>query len=182
MKNVRAARRYAAALMSVAEERNAIERIAADLALIEPVLRDVRAFRLFLASPVVSSGKKRAVLTELFGKGICAETASFVNLLVTKQREMVLLEIIEEFQVLREKKLGIVPVDVSTAVELIPVQEEKLRAELEKYTGKSVRLRLSVNGALRGGLRFQVGDTVVDASVRRQLELLHDRFVQGGVR
>jgi len=65
-------------------------------------------------------------------------------------------------------------------VALTPAQEEELTRALGRATGKTVRLRLSVDPAIRGGLLVRVGDTVLDASIRRQLELLKARFLEGG--
>ncbi len=179
MKHTRVARRYAVALMAVAEERKAIDSVATDLATIANTMTSSRELRLLIASPVVTSAKKRAVLREVFASRLGTEAMAFVDLLVTKQREQLLLEITEQFDALRDEKLGIVTADVSTAAELAPEQEKRLNSELERYTGKRVRLRVSLDRSIKGGLLIRIGDTVLDASVRRQLEVLKKRFTEG---
>ncbi len=180
MRNLRAARRYAAALMSVAEETRSIDRIGDDLELIRKTLNASRELRLFVVSPIISPGKKKVVFAQLFGPRVSRETAAFIDLLVTKQRLSVLPDMIEEFGALRDQKLGIVTVGVTSAVELAGPQEQSLRRELERYTGKKVRVQKVIDSGIRGGLRLQVGDTVLDASVRRQLERMRERFIRGG--
>ena len=95
-------------------------------------------------------------------------------------RERHLGEIIEEFEALRDEKYGIVNVDVTSAIEFTPSQRKDLADELERYTRKKVRVRIAVDKAIKGGLVVRIGDTVLDASVRRQLEILRERFLSGG--
>jgi F-type H+-transporting ATPase subunit delta len=180
MKNFRVARRYARALMAVAEERNVLDRTAADLEIIRTLVRGSRELRLFLARPIVSEDKKRAVLRELFGPSLGLLTMEFINLLVDKRRESELLGIIEQFGEIRDEKLGIVNVDVTSAVELSSSQEQELSRRLEQQTRKRVRVRFTLDKAVRGGLLVRIGDTVLDASLRHQLDLLRERFTQGG--
>lgn len=179
MRSTRVARRYAQALMQAAEERTMLDATAADLSKIAGVIQGSRDFRLFLASPVVSIPRKKGVLQELFGPAVKPETLAFLNLLVVKQREGHLAEIIEQFNALHDAKLGIANVDVTTAVELTAQQQTTLQQELERWTGKTVRLRVAVDAAIRGGLVARVGDTVLDASLAHQLERLRERFARG---
>jgi F-type H+-transporting ATPase subunit delta len=179
MKNVRVARRYAKALMGLAEELNKVDDTLRDLDLIRGILRGSREFRLLVANPVVSVPKKLAIFEELLAGRVGSETLIFVNLLVSKHREALLLDVIEQFDVLRDEKFGIANVDVKSAIEFSPVQEKNLQGELERYTGKKVRVHFSLDEGIKGGLVVQVGDTVLDASIRHQLELLRARFVAG---
>ena len=179
MKNQRAARRYAVALMAVAEETKSVEAVAADLASLGATLHGSRELRVLLASPVVRGGRKTAVLEELFGKRFGPVTMRFLALMALKGREGILPEVAEEFAALRDRKAGVVTADVTSAVALDREQAAALRTRLEGSTGTTVRLRLHTDPSLRGGLVVQLGDTVLDASIRRQLERLHDRLLHG---
>ena len=180
MKNVRVARRYAKALMGAAEGQRSIDSTSKDLETIASSLRSSRQFRLFVASPVVSAAKKTEVFKQVFGARIGKDTMAFIDMLIAKQREGVLLDIIEQFNALCDEKFGIVNVDVTSAVEFTPPQEQNLQTQLERYTRKKVRVRFSLDRAIKGGLLVQIGDTVLDASIRHQLELLRERFLEGG--
>lgn len=179
MKNLRVARRYAQALMLSADGPAAIDAIAGDLELLRKSLETSRELRRLIASPIVAAEKKLAVLRELFTKHIGGTTLSFIELLAQKQREAMLPEIIEQYHALRDERYGIVNVDVSSAVEITPQQEKSLADSLERYTKKKVRVRFSLDKALRGGLVVKIGDTVLDASIKRQLELMREQFVHG---
>jgi F-type H+-transporting ATPase subunit delta len=180
MKNMRVARRYAGALMEAAEAAGAIDGTAADLETIASTLRGSRELRLLAQSPVVSPARKAAVFRAIFAARIGRGTMDFIDLVITKQREEHLLEIAEQFGLLRDEKMGILSIDVTSAVEITPSQHTDLASELERSTKKKVRIRMTVDRAIKAGLIVRIGDTVLDASMRRQLELLRARFFEGG--
>lgn len=180
MHNVRVARRYAQALMSVVEGAGILEQTSGDMHLIDQVVKGSREFHLFLASPIIPLLRKRAVLRELFGSRVEKNTMNFLELLVTKQREVLLGDIVSQFMALRDEKEGIVEVHVTSAIPLMPAQEQTLAAALRQYTQKSVRPLMRVNPQIRGGLIIRVGDTMLDGSVNHQLEILRGRFAEGG--
>ncbi len=179
MKSARVARRYAQALLAIAEEQKVLDRVAADLTAIRGTLNLSRGLRLLLSSPVVREGKKKAVFQDLWGATVDRTTLAFLFLLTHKQRESVLPEVIEEYLALRDQKLGVVGADVRTAVPMSEPQTKDLGERLTRSTGKKIRLRAAVEPALKGGLVVRIGDTVVDASVRRQLERLRELFLAG---
>jgi F-type H+-transporting ATPase subunit delta len=180
MKNVRVARRYAQALMAVAEEQKDIDKIAADLADIAASLQGSRELRLLLSSPVIRERKKRAIFQDLWGGRVSRTTLAFLLLLTQHQRERVLPEVVEEFHALRDEREGIIAANLRTAVPISGAQEEEIGTRLMCSTGKRVRLRAVVDPAIKGGLVVRIGDTVVDASVRHQLERLRECFLEGG--
>jgi F-type H+-transporting ATPase subunit delta len=180
MKNARVARRYARALMAAAEDAKALERTAADLKSLGKLLHGSRELRLFLAQPVVSEKTKWSVLQALFGRSLGPMTMEFLLLLLKKKRERELPEIVEQFEELRDEQLGIVNVSVVSAVELSDSQEAEMIRQLKQQTRKNVRVRFTLDKAVRGGFLVRIGDTVMDASLRHQLELLRERFIEGG--
>jgi F-type H+-transporting ATPase subunit delta len=179
MKNLRAARRYAVALLSVAEERRVLESVAKDMESVARTLRASRELQVLVRSPIVTSPRKLAIFRELFSARIGAEAMQFVELLIRKQREALLPEVVEEFLALRDERTQIVNVDVTAAVEIASAQEKELKGVLERQTGKHVRMRVTQDPDIMGGLVVRIGDTVLDGSVRHQLEQLHRRFVEG---
>jgi F-type H+-transporting ATPase subunit delta len=177
MKNTRAARRYAVALMNVSEEQRAVDRVADDLQTIGAALAGSRDLRVMLASPVVSPMKKKAVFDDLFANRVGKETLTFAHLLIHKNREAVLPELIGEFRALLDDRRGLVHVDVATATPLTPAQESRLQQEMERFTGKNVQLRLALDPSIRGGVIVRIGDTVLDGSIRRQLARLREQLL-----
>jgi F-type H+-transporting ATPase subunit delta len=179
MTHSRVARRYAAALMAVADQGKTAEAIARDLQMILATLKGSRELRLLIASPIVRGGKKASVFKALFASRVSVHTMAFIDLLIAKQREGILAEAIEQYMKLRDIQMGIENIAVVSAVELAKKQEDALRAQMERLTGKKVRLHLSLNPGIRGGIIVRVGDTVLDASINHQLEILGERFARG---
>lgn len=181
MRQARVAKRYAQALMDLAEESNTLDRIATDLQLLQRIIRDVREFALFLKSPVIKKEKKRQILGEILGERVSKLTRSFVDLLTEKGREDILEQIIEQFFVLHDERMGVVPVEVRVATELAEDLKKRLQERLEQLTKKNVRMLLRIDREIRGGFVARVGDTVFDGSVKRQLELLREKFGEGAL-
>lgn len=179
MRNVRVARRYAVALMQTAAHQRNIDGIAKDLNLVGTLLRESREFRLFIASPVISAAKKRAVFDAVLEPRVGKETLRFIHLLISKSREGILPDVIVEFRELQDELAGIRNVEVRTVLDLNYAQEKELRSRLEQMIGKKVRLHPVIDKTLKGGLVVRVGDTVFDASVSHQLERMRALFAEG---
>jgi F-type H+-transporting ATPase subunit delta len=102
----------------------------------------------------------------------------FVLFLAAKGREGLLLEVIGQFDRLRDRKQGVIHATVKSVVPFTKAQEELLVRQLESATGKKLRLTYVIDASLKGGFTVQQEDTVWDASVRHQLERLHIQFME----
>lgn len=180
MTNVRVALRYATALMTAAEESKSVDAIAADLRMVGTLLDTSRELRTFVASPVIPAKKKMTVMRELFGKSVGKEVMTFFLFLMEKRREEILPDIIRQFMALLDKRQGVMEASIRSALAVDAEQEQRLKGRLEAYVAKKIRMRFALDPSLKGGLVVQIGDTVLDGSVKHQLELLKDRFVAGG--
>ena len=181
MSNLRVAKRYASALMALTGEAKKPEIIADDLLAVQSTIKSSRELRLLLASPVVSKEKKKAVIAEIFDKKIGAVVNQYLAAIIEKRREDILPEALEQYFLLRDEQLGIVSVDVRSAVKFSAEQEQSLIRRLESYTQKKVRVSFSLDKIVKGGFIAKVGDTTLDGSIRRQLELLRSRLKDGSV-
>ena len=179
MANIRAAKRYAEALMSAAEEKKVLDRVTEDMQTLERMMKESREVMVFLKSPVINREKKRSILEEILAKKLHSLTMSFVLLLAEKGREDILTEIGTQFFMLRDERLGIVGVQIEAAEEISKDQYEKIQKRFEGLTQKQVRLAFSIDKQLKGGFLARVGDTVFDGTVKRQLEMLRIRFEEG---
>ncbi len=181
MTNTRAAYRYALALLGVAEETKQLEAVSNDFAMMDAVINQTREFLLFLKSPVINKEKKKRVLDDVFKDKVSTTTSLFLRLMTTKNRENILPEIIQQFNKLRDERLGILNTEVRAAVALSNEQQQAIIEQLKKRTGKNIRLKMKQDSSVIGGFMVQYEDTVVDGSVRRQLEVLAERFASGAV-
>ena len=179
MINVRVARRYAEALVQLAEERKDFEVYVKDLEYLKDAMKGSRELLLFLKSPIITRIRKRDIFRVLFAGKVQAVTAEFLDILAEKGREDLLPDIIDQFFAIRDERHGIVNVEVKTAVDFSKEQVVALQKKLEGYTNKKVRTAFILDKHLIGGFIARVGDTVFDGSIRRQLELLRERFAGG---
>ena len=172
MINIKASRRYALAIMGIVDEMKNLDQVSEDFELIERMIKEVREFALFLKNPIIKKEKKKQILS-VFLKGRVSDLAlQFVEFVTSKKRENLFPEIIQQFYQLRDERLNILNVPVQVAAKITTSQEQQLIKRLEDVTKKKVRLKYEVDPSLIGGFKAQYGDTVWDATAKRQLEWL----------
>ncbi len=169
-----AARRYALALTQEAAQTGQADAVDADVVFLGETLETSRALRLLFRSPVVSRAKKANVLEALFASRVSGLTMRFLRLLVSKQRENLIPDIVEAVRNLRDRASGTVEAHVRTAKPLTDAETAALQQSLEARTRAPVRMDVRVQPELIGGLIVRIGDVVHDRSVRHQLETLRE--------
>lgn len=170
------AKRYAAALFQIADEKKQLDTILADIRLINKTISGSRELLLFLRNKIIKEEKKKAVLTEIFGNKVSDLTMDFLKLLVDKKREEHLPAVTNAYIRTYNIKAGIVEVQLAYAYEPENNQVSKLTKELESYTGKKIILHQIKDASLRGGLKVTIEDTVIDGSVKNKVAQLEALF------
>lgn len=179
MSNLRIANRYASALMELTNEQKKSNMVADDLQIVKNAVDASRELRMMLASPVIAKEKKKAVLRDVFKKKVGELVLGYLEQIVAKGRENMLADILTQYFMLRDEQLGIVRVSVRTSVDFSAKQEKDLAKQLETMTKKKVEIVFSLDTSIKGGFVARVGDTVLDGSVKRQLEILKMKLKQG---
>jgi F-type H+-transporting ATPase subunit delta len=174
------ASRYARALVDVAtgpksgvDPRRILEELRAFLG----VYAGSAELRNALTSPSVPPARKRAVAGRIGDLLAVSRIArNFLFVLADHRRFAILAEILESFDVLLDERLGFIRADVRSARDLNQPQRDAISGQLERLTGKKVRLRFALDQQLIGGLVARIGSTVYDGSVRGQLQTLGKRL------
>lgn len=181
MPNLRVAKRYAKALIEIAEELEKLDRITHDVQLIDSVIRSSRELQLFLKSPIIKEDKKKEIIQEIFTDSrVDPVTLKFMLLLIEKKRENLLHDIVKMYQELYDEKMGIVTAEVLTAVEISESEKKKVERKILELTGaKKVKAIYKVDPSIIGGIVIRIGDTVYDASIRRKVQLLREQLIYG---
>ncbi len=177
MKDIRVAKRYAAALFGVARRDEILDAVADDLTLISRFLDEVPYLRAVLMQPLVSDTRKYTVVDEAFGDRVTASSLNFLKLLIRKRREDLIPECIREFRALLAEHRNTVEASASTAVPLSPEQTERLTQSLERLTGKTIRLTAHVDSQMMGGVIVRIGDLIIDGGIRSKLERLERQLL-----
>ena len=178
MKRARVARRYAKALFDAALESKALELVEKDLEGVGQTLAASEELRALVASPVVSNARKKAAVGALFEKKVQPLTFGFLRLLVEKNREGSLGDVLEEFRDLLDAHRGIARGELSSVVALSAEQRKVISDQLSRVTGKKVVLAEKIDPALLGGFMVRIGDMVYDASLHNQLKKLRQNLIE----
>jgi F-type H+-transporting ATPase subunit delta len=143
----------------------------------EAALREAPALGQVLASPAVSSSRKRVVIGKIADVlGLAPLVRNFVLVLNDHRRTAALTQVIDAFELLVDERLGFVPAEVRSAAELGDDQRKTLADELARLAGSEVRLRFTVDPSLIGGATARIGSKVYDGSIRGQLGVLRQRL------
>lgn len=132
-------------------------------------------------NPIIKGEKKYLIFQEIFGKRISAEVLDFIKFLSQKNREELIYLILKKFIELKDDRLGLAKVDVITPIDLSQQQIEKLRLILEKMLEKKIIISSKEDKSLIGGFVAKIGDLIIDASLKNQLELLKKKFRQATI-
>ena len=171
------ARVYAEALFEVAKEKDKLDELRDELNEFTDALEQNREMQLFLFSPYFSSAEKSEGLEKAISGG-SEEIMNFLELLIEKHRTPVIFRIRRAFEDLWKLENKRLDVTVTSAVELDPVVVKRVGAEIEKQTGRTVDLQSTVDDSILGGIVLQVGNMVLDASIRNRLEKLRKSVAQ----
>lgn len=165
------ARVYAQALFEAAKEKGRLDRVHEELGQVADAVAGNPDLQVFLFSPYFSSQEKQDGLRRAV-TGASDELANFLDLLAEKHRLPLLMRIRREFEELWEKENRRIAVTVTSAVELDPAVVTRVGDEIERQTGQTVDLSSKVDADILGGIVLQVGNMVLDASIRNRLEKL----------
>jgi len=170
MQNPRLAFRYAKSLLDLAVEKNTLEATLNDIRLIDSVCKQSREFLVMLQSPVINGDKKLAVLNAIISNSWQELTKAFVTLVVSKNRENFLPEIVTAFIEQYNEMHNIKAVKVTTAVPM----NDNMKAAIMKQVllmvpGSTVALQALTDENIVGGYIIETGGRLLDRSVRKQL-------------
>ena len=171
------ARVYSEALFEVALEKDKLDEIHEQLGEVADALSENRDLQVFFFSPYFSSNEKRDGIKRAIS-GAEPELVNFLELLAEKHRMPALFRIRKRFDELWAKENKRLEVTVTSAVELEASVAESVGAEIEKQTGQSIELKREVDPAIIGGIKLQVGNMVLDASIQNRLEKLRKEVAQ----
>jgi F-type H+-transporting ATPase subunit delta len=177
MRNPRLASRYAKSLLDLAVERGQLEQVYGDMLYLQQVTKASRDFLNLLRSPIVSSEKKLAAIDAVVSKNVSPLTLAFANLLVKKNREGELPEIIDAFIQQYKEEKGIHTVKLTTAVAVSDAIKAQLVEQVKKTSGmQNIELETTVDPNIIGGFVLQTGDKLVDASIAYDLKQISRQF------
>ena len=169
------ARRYAKALFSLGKQQDKHETYSQALSAIGALYAESPEVGDSLTNPLYPLEARKKVIAGI-AKAVQGDAilATFLDLLVDRQRADILPDIAHEMQVMVDSAQNISHGTVVSAITLDSALQEKIQATLEKITGNKVILEAHVDPTIIGGIVAKVGDLVVDGSIRTQLNGLKE--------
>jgi F-type H+-transporting ATPase subunit delta len=162
------ARPYAEATFKAALEKSRLAPVGESLALLAAITRD-ETMHSVLSNPKVSAQQKKEIFGAAAGDRLDEIAKGLVSLLVENHREVLIGDISQQFDELKNEHERVLRARITSAQPLNDAQRDEIVAALEKRYGKKVEAEVDVDASLLGGARVQVGDQVIHASVRDAL-------------
>jgi ATP synthase F1 delta subunit len=162
---------YARSLFEVAKEDGKLDPVREQLGQFADALADDRELQVFFFSPYFSTEEKKDGLRKVID-GADPAILNFFELLVENHRMPVLFRIRRDYDQLWERENKLLPVQITSAVELDDEIAQRIGDQIGRQTGQRVELTKTVDPDIIGGLVLRVGNSILDASIRNRLENL----------
>jgi len=173
--------RYATALFEIAKEEKTLDRVEADLDAFAAALAESDDLRGMIASPIHSRADQGAAIRALAARmDLGPELAGTLGVMAANRRLFVVEAMIAAVKGLIAVERGETTAEVRSARPLTDSQTEALAATLRERTGKTVRLAVTVDESLIGGLVVKVGSRMIDTSIRSKLAKLQNVMKEVG--
>lgn len=170
--DLKAGIRYAKSLFELAQERNEVEAVHADMATISQAIEGSRDLEVVLRSPIINVDKKLSIVREIFTKNIGKTALRFIELLVEKRREMHIVAIARSFNELYKIEKHIETATVVTATPLDAAGRAKIIKIVADKTGKQIELIEKVDAEVIGGFKLTFNNQMIDASIQTEIQQL----------
>jgi F-type H+-transporting ATPase subunit delta len=173
--------RYATALFELAKESKDIDKVESDVLALDGALAESADLRDMIASPVFTrEDQSRAIAAIAAKMGLGSLVANTLGLMASNRRLFVLPGVVAQMKALIAADRGEVTAEVTSARPLSAEQTEALKQTLKASVGKDVKLDVTVDESLIGGLVVRVGSRMIDTSIRSKLAQLQNVMKEVG--
>jgi F-type H+-transporting ATPase subunit delta len=130
------------------------------------------------ADDVVTPFDKKKLLQSALGNRMSHELSRFLTLLNRNGRMNLVEDIMRDFVDMYHRSIGIRKAHLTTVSEPSERLLQRLKALVKQKTGDDVIIEVDVDPSLVGGFVFDIDDYLLDASVKRQLDLIREQFIE----
>jgi F-type H+-transporting ATPase subunit delta len=168
---------YARALFEVALEHDVLDRVREQLGQLADAMHENRDLAVFFFSPYFSTDeKKQGLHSALDGAEPAFE--NFIEALIERHRMPAIFRIRARFDKLWDEEKKLLPVLVTSAVELDESVVKSLGDRIGEQVGRNVQLSTEIEPDILGGIVLRVGNVILDASIRNRLNQLRKQVAQ----
>ena len=171
------ARVYARSLFEVAQEQEKLDEVRDQIGEFADALSESRELQTFFFSPYFSTEEKKQGLDKALD-GAEDIVANFLAVLIENHRMPVLFRIRREIDAMWQDVNQLLPVQITSAIELDEAVTKQIGDEIGRQTGRTVELTSTVDPDVLGGIVVRVGNSILDASIRTRLERLRKQVAR----
>jgi F-type H+-transporting ATPase subunit delta len=168
---------YARSLFEVAQEHDKLDDVRDQIGEFADALGESRDLQTFFFSPYFSTEEKKKGLDSAL-EGADPVVENFLALLIENHRMPVLFRVRRELDQMWREVNKLLPVQITSAVELDKAVTQQIGDEIGRQTGRTVELTSTVDPDVLGGLVVRVGNSILDASIRTRLERLRKQVAR----
>ena len=168
---------YARALFEVADERDALDEIHDELNAFAHAVDQNRQLAQFFFSPYFSVTEKKEGLHRAV-QGANPAFLNFLEALIERHRMPAIFRIRAEYESLWDEARKLLPVRITSAIKLDSDTVESLGVRIGKQVDRQVEVSTAVDPDILGGVVLQVGNVILDASIKNRLEQLRKQVAQ----
>jgi ATP synthase F1 delta subunit len=168
---------YARSLFEVASDQDKVDEIRDELGQFADAMNEDRDLQVFFFSPYFSTKEKEDALDRAIS-GADESFVNFLKLLIENHRMPVIFRVRRGYEELWEEANKLIPVSVTSAIELDKKTVKELGDRIAEQTGRRVELTAEVDPDILGGIVVRVGDSILDASVRNRLDQLRKQVAR----
>ena len=166
-------RRYAKAILILAEQKNSVDAFLQEIQSLAPYFAESSPLLVALNNPALSLVAKKSIINAVISKvQISTEIGNMLRILVERKKVSIFDSIVREFRQLADEKLGQLRITVQSPQKIDAASEAKLQQVFASKTGKKIILTTQVGPDLLGGIVVKVDDKVYDGSLKTQLNKL----------
>jgi F-type H+-transporting ATPase subunit delta len=168
---------YARALFEAAQDADKLDEVREQVGAFADALDENRDLGVFFFSPYFSTEEKKEGLGKVVD-GAEDIVTNFLELLIEKHRMPAVYRIRREYDGLWEEENKLLPVEITSAIELDKDTVKQIGDKIGERTGRKVQLESKVDPDILGGIVVRVGDRILDASIANRLESLRKQVAR----
>ncbi len=168
---------YSRALFDVAREHNKLDVVREQLRVFAGALEGNRELAVFFFSPYFSTDEKKDGLRKAV-EGADPTILNFLETLLERHRMPAIYRIRAEYERLWDEENKLLPVEVTSAIDLDEATVRSIGDRIGEQTGQRVELTAKVDPSILGGIVLRVGNSILDASIKHRLDQLRKHVAQ----
>ena len=171
-------KKYGQSLYNVAIQKEELTDVNNRLDLIVEILESIPEFNQLFQSDQTTTENKLKILKNVLKEKITSLELELISDILDNSNISILPEISRYFKHLVEKNSSIINMTITSAVDLSVNEVDKIKSSVESKLNKKIDATTEIDTNLIGGIKLRIGNTLIDNSISRRLNLLKSKLTQ----